>query len=58
MIDDGLFERFPIDEIYGLHNMPSIVEGRIHTRSGGIMASEDNFVIRIKVKAHMPLVLI
>lgn len=50
MIDDGLFERFPIDEIYGLHNMPSIVEGRIHTRSGGIMASEDNFVIRIKGK--------
>lgn len=53
MIDDGLFERFPIDEIYGLHNMPSIPEGRIHTRAGGIMASEDNFVIKIKGKgAH------
>lgn len=50
MIDDGLFERFPIDEIYGLHNMPSIPEGRIYTRSGGIMASEDNFIIRIKGK--------
>lgn len=50
MIDDGLFDRFPIDEIYGLHNMPSIPEGRIHTRSGGIMASEDNFVIKIKGK--------
>ncbi|HHX71034.1 MAG TPA: amidohydrolase [Gallicola sp.] len=50
MIDDGFFERFPIDEIYGLHNMPSIPEGRIHTRSGGIMASEDNFVIKIKGK--------
>lgn len=50
MIDDGLFERFPIDEIYGLHNMPNLPEGTIHTRSGGIMASEDNFVIKIKGK--------
>ena len=50
MIDDGLFERFPMDEIYGLHNMPSLAEGRIHTRAGGIMASEDNFIIKIKGK--------
>lgn len=50
MIDDGLFKRFPMDEIYGLHNMPSIPEGEIHTRAGGIMASEDNFVIKIKGK--------
>lgn len=50
MIKDGLFERFPIDEIYGLHNMPNLPEGTIHTRVGGIMASEDNFVIKIKGK--------
>lgn len=50
MIDDGLFERFPIDEIYGLHNIPTINEGHIHTRPGGIMASEDNFIIKIKGK--------
>ena len=50
MIEDGLFERFPIDEIYGLHNMPNLPEGTIHTRVGGIMASEDNFVIKIKGK--------
>lgn len=48
MMSDGLFERFPIDEIYGAHNMPGIPAGHIATRSGGIMASEDNFVIHIK----------
>ena len=48
MIDDGLFERFPVDEIYGAHNMPGIAAGTIATRSGALMASEDNFVIRIR----------
>jgi amidohydrolase len=48
MVDDGLFERFPMDEIYGIHNASEIPEGTFHTRVGGIMASEDNFTIRIK----------
>lgn len=48
MIDDGLFERFPVDEIYGAHNIPGMPAGHIATRVGGIMASEDNFVIRIQ----------
>jgi hippurate hydrolase len=48
MISDGLFERFPMDEIYGLHNMPGMKAGAIATRGGGIMASEDNFVIHIR----------
>ena len=48
MMEDGLFERFPIDEIYGLHNMPHLPQGTFHTKVGGIMASEDNFVIKIK----------
>ena len=47
MLADGLLERFPIDEIYGLHNIPGMPAGRIATRVGGIMANEDNFVIRI-----------
>ncbi|VVE43575.1 M20 aminoacylase family protein [Pandoraea anhela] len=50
MIADGLLTRFPIDAIYGVHNMPGIPAGRIATRTGGIMASEDNFVIRIRGK--------
>ncbi|MFC5519551.1 M20 aminoacylase family protein [Polaromonas jejuensis] len=48
MMDDGLFERFPVDEIYGAHNMPGLPAGHFATRTGGIMASEDNFVIHVK----------
>lgn len=47
MLADGLLERFPMDEMYGAHNMPGMPVGHIATRVGGIMASEDNFVIRI-----------
>src|SRR5450830_536035 len=47
MLADGLLECFPMDEIYGAHNIPGIPVGHIATRVGGIMASEDNFVIRI-----------
>ncbi|HUK06923.1 MAG TPA: M20 aminoacylase family protein [Stellaceae bacterium] len=48
MLEDGLLKRFPMEEIYGVHNMPGIAFGRFCTRAGGIMASEDNFVIEIK----------
>lgn len=48
MMADGLFTRFPVDEIYGVHNLPGLPAGHIATRAGGIMASEDNFVIRIQ----------
>jgi amidohydrolase len=48
MLADGLLERFPMEEVYGVHNMPGIPFGRFATRRGGIMASEDNFVIEIK----------
>jgi len=47
MLADGLLERFPFDEIYGVHNMPGLPAGQIATRVGGLMASEDNFVIRV-----------
>lgn len=47
MIDDGLFERFLMDEIHGIHNMPGWPAGHLLTRQGPLMASEDNFVIRI-----------
>ncbi|QXI26506.1 M20 aminoacylase family protein [Pseudomonas vanderleydeniana] len=50
MMADGLFERFPVDALYGAHNMPGMPAGHIATRVGGIMASEDNFVIRIQGK--------
>ena len=50
MLDDGMLEKFSIDEIYGLHNMPGIPSGKIFMKAGGIMGSEDNFIIKIKGK--------
>ncbi|WP_066908667.1 amidohydrolase [Millisia brevis] len=47
MIADGLLDRFPIDAIFGLHNIPGLPAGRLHTRSGAIMAGEDNFTITV-----------
>ena len=38
MLKDGLFERFPCDAIYGMHNMPGGQVGTFHIRKGGFMA--------------------
>ncbi|MGX1740029.1 M20 aminoacylase family protein [Bosea sp. NPDC055353] len=48
MLDDGLMERFPFEEIYGLHNMPGLEIGRFQTRAGAFMSAEDNFEIVLK----------
>lgn len=45
MLDDGLMERFPFEEIYGLHNAPGLPVGKFQTRTGSIMSAEDNFEI-------------
>ena len=50
MIADGLFERFPFDAIFGLHNHPGAPEGSILTRPGPIMAASDTIEITIKGK--------
>lgn len=50
MLDDGLIQRFPFDEIYGLHNMPGLPVGCVETRAGAVMAAEDNFEITIRGK--------
>lgn len=50
MIKDGFFERFPVDEMYGLHNVPQYPAGTIAVRAGGILAGEDDFSIHIKGK--------
>ena len=47
MLNDGLLERFPFDEIYGLHNMPGIGAGGFDTPPGPAMSAEDNFEIAI-----------
>ncbi|WP_104037459.1 M20 aminoacylase family protein [Vibrio jasicida] len=56
MIDDGLFERFSIDEVYGIHNFPGLEEGKLMVRPGSLMASESSFEIVIKgVGGHAAL---
>ncbi|MDM9643959.1 M20 aminoacylase family protein [Rhizobium sp. S163] len=45
MLDDGLMQRFPFEEIYGLHNMPGLPVGHFETRAGPVMSAEDNFEI-------------
>jgi len=47
MIDDGLFTRFQIDAVYGLHNLPGLEQGHFAIRSGSIMASESSFEIKV-----------
>jgi amidohydrolase len=48
MIADGLFQRFPVDEIYGLHNSPDGPRGRITVKPGPAMAAADFFDISIQ----------
>lgn len=47
MIDDGLFERFSIDEIYGYHNWPGYEEGTVGIIAGPMMASASEFKIKV-----------
>ncbi|SER11997.1 hippurate hydrolase [Faunimonas pinastri] len=50
MIDDGLFERFPFDAIFGLHNHPGAPAGTFLMRSGPLMAASDTVDITIRGK--------
>ncbi len=45
MLADGLMERFPFEEIYGIHNMPGVPVGVLMTKAGAMMSAEDNFEI-------------
>ncbi len=57
MVEEGLFERFPVEAVYGLHNMPGLPIGQAAMRVGPAMAAFDIFEIVIKGKgchAAMP----
>ncbi|PBP68758.1 M20 aminoacylase family protein [Pseudomonas syringae] len=57
MIEDGLFERFPMEAIYGLHNWPGVPAGKVVINPGPMMASLDTFEIILTGKgshAAMP----
>jgi hippurate hydrolase len=48
MLKDGLFEKFPVDEVYGLHNDPDLDLGQVSVFPGASMAGADFFDITIK----------
>ena len=48
MIEEGLFERFPCDRVYALHNWPGLPAGTISTRPGAIMGAADRFRILVE----------
>ena len=59
MVKDGLMERFGIQEVYGMHNMPGIPPGHFAIRPGPLLAAADRIVIEIEglgshaAKPHM-----
>lgn len=57
MVQDGLFQRFPSQRVFALHNWPDLAVGTVATRPGPIMAAADKFEITLKGKgghAAMP----
>lgn len=47
MIEEGVLDRFPIEEVYAIHNLPGAATGHVSTRKGMICSSESLFEIRI-----------
>jgi hippurate hydrolase len=53
MIEDGLFERFPMEAVYGMHNWPGMAEGSFGVVAGPMMASSNEFKLIVRGKgAH------
>jgi hippurate hydrolase len=50
MVEEGLFEKFPCDAVFAMHNKPGIPIGSMATRTGAMLAASDRFDIRIKAK--------
>lgn len=50
MIRDGLFTRFPVDAVFGMHNMPGLELGKLYFASGEVMAAVDNWEIELTGK--------
>jgi hippurate hydrolase len=50
MIEDGLFEQFPMDAVYGMHNWPGIPAGHFGVVAGPMMGSSNEFRVVVKGK--------
>jgi hippurate hydrolase len=47
MVEDGLFERFPCDAVFGMHNMPDLEEGVFGFKEGTLFANADGFNVTL-----------
>lgn len=53
MIDDGMFQRYPVDAVFAMHNWPGLQEGEFAAHAGAVMASSNEFSVKIQAKgAH------
>ncbi|SFM46773.1 M20 aminoacylase family protein [Variovorax sp. OV329] len=50
MVEEGLFDRFPCDAVFALHNMPGFPVGKFGFKSGSFMASSDSVTVTVKGK--------
>jgi len=50
MIEDGLFDRFPVEAVYGMHNWPAMRPGTIGLNMGAMMAAADRVTVEIEGK--------
>jgi amidohydrolase len=48
MVEEGLFDRFPVEAVYGMHNMPGRPVGTFATRPGSFLAASDSWTVRLK----------
>ena len=47
MIEDGMFEHFPMDSVWGMHNWPGMEEGTVAIHKGSVMAAADRFEVTV-----------
>ncbi|MGE3782772.1 MAG: M20 aminoacylase family protein [Alphaproteobacteria bacterium] len=50
MVEEGLFDKFPCDAVFAMHNKPGIPLGHMATRAGPMLAASDRFDIRVKAR--------
>lgn len=48
MVEEGLFDRFPVEAVFGLHNWPGLPPGHMAVRPGPVMAAFDVFEVRLR----------
>jgi hippurate hydrolase len=48
MVEEGLFERFPVDAVYGMHNAPGLPVGTFATRKGPFLAASDSWTVTFR----------